>query len=113
MRILPATWAADRPSLDRQLADIRRVAKHFRLELVPTTEEDYDLGGSGATSPFDRPGLGKWFRQDRSDQWDALVVAKLDRLCSSGDERRRLVEWLASHDKGIVIADFIWEAEAS
>ena len=109
MRLLPAVWAADRPSLDRQLADIGWVAKLCGHELVPTTEEEYDLGGSGATSPFDRPGLGKWFRQDRSGQWDALAMTKPSQLCSSGDERGRLMDWLASHGKQIVMAERVGE----
>jgi site-specific DNA recombinase len=83
MRVLPAirlsltTDATTSP--ERQFESIRKFATYKDHELVPITEADYDLDVSGAVSPFDRPGLGRWLKPDRLGEWDAICAAKLDK----------------------------------
>jgi site-specific DNA recombinase len=74
-------------------------------ELVPITEADYDLDVSGAVSPFDRPGLGRWLREDRLGTWDALCAAKLDRVSRSLFDFTALLSWLEAHGKSLIILD--------
>lgn len=60
---------------------------------------------SGAVSPFDRPGLGPWLREDRLDGWDALCAAKLDRVSRSLFDFTALLSWLEAHGKSLIILD--------
>jgi site-specific DNA recombinase len=92
-------------SPERQFENIQRFAEYKRHELVPITEADYDLDVSGAVSPFDRPGLGKWLKPDMLDKWDALVVAKLDRISRSLFDFTTLVHFLEAHGKSLIILD--------
>ena len=64
MRLLPAIRLSlvtdSTTSPERQLEKIQQYARLGDHELIPITEADYDLDVSGAVSPFDRPGLGRW-----------------------------------------------------
>jgi site-specific DNA recombinase len=66
---------------------------------------DYDLNVSGSVSPFERPGLGPWMRDDRLDQWDGLCVAKLDRLTRSLFDFVTLASWLEAKGKTLICID--------
>jgi site-specific DNA recombinase len=109
MRILPAirlsltTDATTSP--ERQFAAIRKFADYKDHELVPITEADYDLDVSGAVSPFDRPGLGRWLKPNRLDQWDAICAAKLDRISRSLFDFTAFVHWLEAQGKALIILD--------
>jgi DNA invertase Pin-like site-specific DNA recombinase len=92
-------------SPERQFDAIRRFAVYKEHDLVPITEADYDLDVSGAVSPFDRPGLGRWLKEDRLDQWDAICAAKLDRISRSLFDFTHLVHWLEAHGKSLIILD--------
>ena len=87
MRLLPCIRLSvlddTSTSPERQFDKIQTFAKLGDHELVPITEADYDLDVSGSVSPFERPGLGPWLRADRLDIWDAICVARLDRLTRS------------------------------
>lgn len=74
-------------------------------ELVPITQRDYDLNVSGSISPFDRPGLGPWLKDDRREMWDGLCVAKLDRLTRSLFDFVTLVSWLEARGKTSICID--------
>jgi DNA invertase Pin-like site-specific DNA recombinase len=73
--------------------------------LLPITEADYDLDVSGAVSPFDRPGLGPWLRDDRLALWDGIIVAKLDRLTRSLLDFVSLTAWLEARGKVLICLD--------
>lgn len=109
MRILPAirlsltTDATTSP--ERQFEAIRKFADYKDHELVPITEADYDLDVSGAVSPFDRPGLGRWLKPDMLDKWDAICAAKLDRISRSLFDFTSFVHWLEAHGKALIILD--------
>ena len=109
MRILPVIRLSlstdNTTSPERQFESIERFAVYKSYELVEIRPEDYDLDVSGAVSPFDRPGLGRWLKPDRLDQWDALVVAKLDRISRSLFDFTALVHWLEAHGKALIILD--------
>ena len=60
---------------------------------------------SGAVSPFNRPGLGPWLKDDRLDTWDAICVAKLDRLTRSLFDFVNLVSWLEARGKTLICLD--------
>ncbi|MEV5298532.1 recombinase family protein [Amycolatopsis methanolica] len=64
--------------------------------------EDLDVSAT-KYSPFERPALGPWLA-DRADEFDALVVWRLDRLVRSSRDLARLLEWCEQHGKGFVSA---------
>jgi DNA invertase Pin-like site-specific DNA recombinase len=109
MRILPAirlsltTDATTSP--ERQFESIKKFADDKDHELVEITEADYDLDVSGAVSPFDRPGLGRWLKPDMLDKWDAICAAKLDRISRSLFDFTAFVHWLEAHGKALIILD--------
>lgn len=85
-----------------QIEMFARLGDH---ELVSITERDYDLNISGSVSPFDRPGLGPWLKDDRLDRWDGLCAAKLDRLTRSLFDFVMLVWWLEARGKTLICID--------
>lgn len=109
MRILPTirlSLTTDvTTSLERQFESIQRFAAYKQHELVPITEADYDLDVSGAVSPFDRPGFGRWPKPDMLDKWDAICAAKLDRISRSLFDFTAFVHWLEAHGKALIILD--------
>jgi site-specific DNA recombinase len=109
MRLLPVIRLSlvteNTTSPERQMDKISGFAQANDHELVPTTEADRDLDISGAVSPFDRPGLGPWLREDRLLLWDALVVAKLDRISRSLFDFTALVTFLEVHGKALIVLD--------
>jgi site-specific DNA recombinase len=106
MRVLPCIRLSvlddASTSPERQLDEIQTFARLGNHELVPITEADYDLDVSGSVSPFERPGLGPWLREDRLDLWDAICVAKLDRLTRSLFDFVTLMSWLEVRGKTLV-----------
>jgi site-specific DNA recombinase len=109
MRLLPCIRLSvlddTSTSPERQFDKIQTFAKLGDHELVPITEADYDLDVSGSVSPFERPGLGPWLRADRLDIWDAICVARLDRLTRSLFDFVTLMSWLESRGKTLVCLD--------
>lgn len=87
-------------AIERQSESIERWASAFDHTIVATT---VDTDVSGAVSPFDRPDLGPWFK--RSHEWDAIVVAKLDRISRSTVDFGNLLKWLQDNGKSIVVLD--------
>lgn len=109
MRLLPVIRLSlvteNTTSPERQMDKITQYASMGDHVLVPVTEADYDLDVSGAVSPFDRPGLGPWLREDRLGMWDALCVAKLDRISRSLFDFTALLAFLEAHGKSLIILD--------
>jgi DNA invertase Pin-like site-specific DNA recombinase len=109
MRLLPCIRLSvlddESTSPERQFGKIETFARLGDHELVPITEADYDLDISGAVSPFDRPGLGPWLKDDRLDEWDAICVAKLDRLTRSLFDFVTLISWLEAQGKALFCID--------
>ncbi len=109
MRLLPCIRLSvlddESTSPERQFGKIETFAQLGDHKLVPITEADYDLDISGAVSPFDRPGLGPWLRDERLDEWDAICVARLDRLTRSLFDFVNLVSWLEARGKTLLCID--------
>jgi site-specific DNA recombinase len=109
MRLLPAIrlsiWDDSSTSPERQMERIQTYARLGDHELVPVSELDYDLDISGAVSPWERPGLGPWLKDDRLSMWEGIVVAKLDRLTRSLIDFVTLMSWLEARGKTLVCLD--------
>ena len=54
-------------------------------------------------SPFKRPSLGDWL-ENRSQEFDQIVVWRLDRLVRSSKDLADLLAWCEEHGKGLVSA---------
>jgi site-specific DNA recombinase len=67
----------------------------------PTTTSTCPARSPRSTGPASADGL----REDRLDQWDALVSAKLDRISRSLFDFTALVHWLEAHSKALIILD--------
>jgi DNA invertase Pin-like site-specific DNA recombinase len=66
----------------------------------------HDVDVSGAVSPFDREDLGPWLTEpDKIAQWDALIVAKIDRLSRSLLDWAKFIEWCDDHGKEVISID--------
>jgi site-specific DNA recombinase len=64
----------------------------------------FDLSVSGATSAFNRKGLGPWLTEpDKAETWDTLVCTKLDRACRDTRDYLKLRDWCKDHGKRFVI----------
>lgn len=109
MRLLPTVRLSlendESTSPERQMARMQQYAQLNNHALIQIGPDDYDLGVSGSVSPWDRPGLGKWLKDDRLGEWDGLIVAKLDRLTRSLLDFERLVKWLQERGKTLVCID--------
>jgi site-specific DNA recombinase len=88
-------------SIERQSEQIRAYERFSGNTLVTITE---DVDVSGKVSPFDRPELGPWLNGKRG-QWDALVVAKLDRISRSIIDFGNLLKWCTDNGKSLICLD--------
>jgi site-specific DNA recombinase len=90
-------------SPERQLADCQQLCVQ-RGYTVAGTAEDLDV--SGSVDPFDRkkrPNLAHWLH-DRRDEFDVIVVYRVDRLTRSVRHLQQLVAWAEDHNKLVVSA---------
>jgi site-specific DNA recombinase len=87
-------------SIERQDEGNRRWANGNGHTVIATTE---DTDVSGAISPFDRPDLGPWF--GRKDEWDGIIVAKLDRISRSIVDFGNLIKWMQDNGKTLIVLD--------
>ncbi len=109
MRLLPCIRSSmlddASTSAERQLEKIETFARAGGHELVPIPRADYDINVSGSVSPFERPGLGSWLRDDRLEMWDAICAARLDRLTRSLFDFVKITSWAKANSKSIVCLD--------
>jgi site-specific DNA recombinase len=84
----------------RQKARITDYAKLHDHQVVHVTE---DLDVSGIVRPQNRPELGPWLADpDKLSQWDALIVAKHDRLSRSLFHFMDFCRWLEDQGKTLI-----------
>jgi site-specific DNA recombinase len=104
MRLLAVVRLSDltdeTTSPERQRIKIDTYARLHEHEVVGLAE---DLDVSGAISPFERPALGPWLA--RPDDWDALIVAKYDRLTRSLLDFLVFYKWLTDNGKTLIWID--------
>ena len=88
-------------SPERQDAQITGYCGLRDWELIHMCE---DLDVSGGISPFDRGDLGKWLTApEYIEQWDVLVVGRLDRLTRSLFDFADLLRWCEANGKAIAV----------
>lgn len=63
-----------------------------------------DLDVSASISPWERPDLGPWLNE-RSNEWDALIFAKVDRAFRSIKDCADVAHWAEQNKKILVFAD--------
>ena len=85
-------------SPERQRKEIDGHAR--RDDVIVGWAEDLDV--SGSVSPFKRDQLGPWLAGDKINDWDALIVAKFDRLTRSLFDFIELWRWCDDHGKTII-----------
>src|SRR5487761_1315133 len=103
MRLLRAIRLSD--LTDESTSPERQAGKtdqYAALHEHVITCEAEDLDVSGAVSPFKRKGLGPWLTDDHLGEWDALIVARLDRLTRSLWDFLDLWRWLQDHGKSLI-----------
>jgi DNA invertase Pin-like site-specific DNA recombinase len=86
-------------------------ADQEEVEVVATS---VDAGVSGATSPWRRPGLGKWLTDPTLiAQYDEIVASSLDRLSRSTRDLAELRVWAEEHNKRLRILSppLVWPGE--
>ena len=87
-------------SIERQTEQGQQYAKLHGHTVVATTE---DVDVSGAISPFDRDDLGPWLTDpEKLAKWDAIAVAKIDRLSRSLLDFVTFMQWADAHGKKII-----------
>jgi DNA invertase Pin-like site-specific DNA recombinase len=90
-------------SPERQRTKNRQHAALHDHEIIGEAE---DLDVSGAVDPFNRKGLGPWLTDPAMIcQWDALIVARLDRLTRSLFDFLKLWDWMKDHGKSLICID--------
>ncbi|MFE2640014.1 recombinase family protein [Streptomyces scopuliridis] len=67
----------DSSALARQAEALDGAAVEGRYDAVGDVEDSFV---SGAISPEERPGLGRWMREPLWYEWDAIMVTSLDRI---------------------------------
>lgn len=78
-----------------------RYAAAMDWEIVGAFE---DLDVSATISPWERPDLGPWLN-DRSNDWDAIIWAKVDRAFRSVKDCSDVAHWAEQNKKILVFAD--------
>ena len=86
-------------SPERQREQIESYAKAHGHDVVYIAE---DLDVSGAVAPKDREDLGPWLTTDKAALWNAIAVAKLDRLSRSLLDFAEFVKWCNENGKTII-----------
>lgn len=86
-------------SIERQIEDEERHAAAIGGVIVGWAK-DPDVSAS-KTGPFKRPELGDWLK-NRKDEFDGIIVWKLDRIIRSGADLRELLLYLTQHNKRLI-----------
>lgn len=99
IRLSRVTDATTSP--ERQETACRELCEQRGYDVVDVVE-DLDVS-AGATTPFTRPTLGPWLR-DRHNEFDVLVMYRMDRLVRRLLDLADVIRWGQAHDVAIVSA---------
>lgn len=89
-------------SIERQKEAILRWAELMGHNIIAWTYEDIDV--SGAVSPWDRPGFGKWLNEP-PQPFDGFCAWKLDRYSRSLLNFAQLMAWAQESGKSLATSD--------
>ncbi|QIS08218.1 recombinase family protein [Nocardia arthritidis] len=64
-----------------------------------------DLDVSASVSPFERPDLGQWFKEENAHAWDVMVFSKVDRAFRSIADSVDAAKWFRDNGKMLVFAE--------
>lgn len=78
-----------------------RTAKRAEAEGATVVGVPTDIGVSGELSPWLRPDLGDWLN-NRIDEFDLIIILKIDRISRNAQDFNKLIEWCKEHDKGLI-----------
>ncbi|HNP58624.1 MAG TPA: recombinase family protein [Gordonia sp. (in: high G+C Gram-positive bacteria)] len=92
VRLSRVTEATTSP--ERQLQACRELCEQRGYEVIGVAE-DLDVS-AGATTPFDRPELGRWLRE-RHHEVDVLVFYRMDRLVRRLLDLAEMIRWAQDH----------------
>jgi DNA invertase Pin-like site-specific DNA recombinase len=98
-RVRLSRFKEESTSVERQRELIEQYANLHDHTIVGWAE---DTDVSGSVSPFDTPGLGPWLCEDKRDEWDVLVVWRLDRLSRRVIALNEMFGWMLEHNKTLV-----------
>lgn len=98
-RVRLSRFKEESTSVERQRELVEQYAAVHDHTVVGWAE---DVDVSGSVSPFDAPGLGPWFGEDKRDEWDVLVVWRLDRLSRRVIALNEVFGWMIEHNKTLV-----------
>ncbi|MEV6347820.1 recombinase family protein [Actinoplanes sp. NPDC051851] len=79
----------------------RRILKRAESEEMELVDFATDIDVSGSTSPWMRPSVGDWLT-NRKDEFDHIIVLKIDRIARSVRHLTELMEWCSKHGKGLI-----------
>lgn len=99
IRLSRVTDATTSP--ERQLEACRNLCAQRGYDVVGIAE-DLDVS-AGVTTPFERPQLGNWL-DDRFDEFDVLVVYRMDRIVRRLLDLADLIRWGQTHSVSLVSA---------
>ncbi|MGB3604386.1 MAG: recombinase family protein [Gordonia sp. (in: high G+C Gram-positive bacteria)] len=99
VRLSRVTDATTSP--ERQEQACRELCEQRGYDVVDVVE-DLDVS-AGATTPFTRPKLGPWLA-NRHNEFDVLVVYRMDRLVRRLLDLADVIRWGQAHDVAIVSA---------
>ena len=99
IRLSKVTDATTSP--DRQLEACRELIRS-RGWVEVGVASDLDVS-AGKTTPFDRPQLGDWLN-NRADEFDAIVVMRMDRLVRRLFDLADVIRWCQQHGVALVSA---------
>ena len=79
----------------------KRISKRADSEEMELVRWATDIDVSGSTSPWMRPSLGDWLT-NRRDEFDHIIVLKIDRIARSVRHLTELMEWCEANGKGLI-----------
>ncbi|MDR7280880.1 recombinase family protein [Catenuloplanes atrovinosus] len=79
----------------------RRITKRAESDEMEMVGWAVDIDVSGSTSPWMRPSIGNWLT-NRKDEFDHIIVLKIDRIARSVRHLTELMEWCSKHGKGLI-----------
>ncbi|MFE1596123.1 recombinase family protein [Nocardia sp. NPDC058705] len=98
-RLRLSRYTDESTSIERQIEIIQQWADAHEHQVIGWAE---DIDVSRDVDPFDTPGLGPWFLEDKRDEWDIVATWKLDRLATGSIYLNNVLDWCTKNNKSLV-----------